>query len=201
MGKKIIASVIAFWMAIGINPAWALLMPHFTLEELVAQSNTIVSGHCVSFHYHPSADGKVLYAVIRFEVEEYLKNDLGKRELSLLQVAREENLEGLRLPGSVSFGIDEEAYLFLSEEDPDGFCHIVGLSQGKFDVRQNRRGKILIRNLAGVQFFDREMGALSRPKGREEKPVAIFREDVKRIASELNAKPEPLLLAQPNRSF
>lgn len=191
--------IIASWGA----PAWALLIPQMTTEEMVAYAHTVVSGKCLSFHYHPSPDGKTIYAIIQFKVDEYLKNDLGENELRLMQIAREAGPDGTSQPGAVSFEIDEEAILFLTEEDQEGFRHVVGLPQGKFSVRENRKGeRTLVRDLKGVQFFDRKTGEISTVKRpREEKSLEAFRGELKRIASQLKARKEEFFIARPNTSF
>ena len=183
--------------------AWALLIPQMTTEELVTHANTIVAGRCLSFHYHPAPDGKTLYAIIQFKVNEYLKNNLGEENLTLMQIAREEGPDGTRTPSSISFTLDEEAVLFLTEEDNEGFRHVVGLPQGKFAVRQNWKGeRILVRDLTGVQFFNRKTGEISKVKyPREEKALEPFRRELKQIVSQLKAKKQELLLARPQTSF
>ena len=193
------AAIIVSWSI----SAWALLIPQMTMEELVAHANTIVAGKCLSFHYHPTPDGKTLYAIIQFKVKEYLKNDLGKDEILLMQIAREENLDGTRKLGDVSFELDEEAVLFLTEEDNEGFRHVMGLPQGKFAVRQNRKGEqILVRDLTGVQLFDRKTGEISQVKHpREEKALEPFRQELRQIVSQLKARKQEFLLARPETSF
>ena len=184
------------------TPVWALLVPEMTTEELVANANTVVLGKCLSFHYHPDADGKTLYAIVQFKVDEYFKNNLGKDEIFLMQIAREENFDGTRKLGDVSFQLDEEAVLFLTEEDNQGFRHVLGLPQGKFAIRQNRKGeRMILRDLTGIQFFNRKTGELSKIKpGREEKNFETFREELKFIASQLLAKKQNLVLVNPNKS-
>ena len=183
--------------------AWALLIPQMTTEELVFHANTIVAGRCLSFHYHPDPDGKTLYAIIQFKVNEYLKNDLGEENLTLMQIAREEGPDGTRTPSFISFTLDEEAVLFLTEEDNEGFRHVVGLPQGKFAVRENWKGeRILVRDLTGVRLFDRKTGEISKVKHpREEKALEPFRRELKQIVSQLKAKKQEFLLARPGTSF
>lgn len=203
MKKRLLVILMVLLVSSGAIPAWALLIPRMTTEELVLHANTIVSGRCLSFHYHPGHHGKTLYAIIQFKVDEYLKNDLGKTELTLQQIAREEGMDGTPQPGAISFSVDEEAILFLTEEDQQGFRHIMGLPQGKFSIGQNRRGKpILVRDLTGVRFFDRKTGEISKVKQpHEERDLETFREELKRIASHLKAEKQELVFVSPDRSF
>ena len=189
---------ILFWG----TPVWALLLPYMTTDELVAQANTVVLGKCLSFHYHPDPNGKTLYAIVQFKVDEYLKNNLGKDEILLMQIAREEESDGTRKLGDVSFKLDEEAILFLTEEDNQGFRHVMGLPQGKFAIRQNRKGeRVITRDLTKVQFFNRKTGEISKVKPtREEKNLEAFRRELKVIASQLSAKRQNIVLINPNRS-
>ena len=202
MTKKALMVLMVLSVASWGVPAWALLVPQMTTEELMAQANAVIVGKCLSFHYHPDADGKTLYAIIQFKVDEYLKNDLGKEEILLMQIAREENLDGTRKLGDVSFELDEEAILFLTEEDNQGFRHVMGLPQGKFAIRQNRKGeRVTVRDLTGIQLFDRKTGKIAEGKpGREEKNLEVFRQELRRIAFQLQAKKQELVLINPNRS-
>src|SRR3989338_1792756 len=98
MTKRVLIVVTILLAASWGTPVWALLLPQMTMEELVIHANTVVAGKCLSFHYHPAPDGKTLYAIIRFRVREYLKNDLGEKELTLMQIAREPGLDGTQKP-------------------------------------------------------------------------------------------------------
>ena len=199
--------ILCLWtvlLALCCTPSsWALLIPKMTTEELMASANTVVLGKCLFFHYHPDADGKTLYTIIEFKVNEYLKNDLGKDEIFLAQIAREEDANGARKLGDVSFQLDEEAILFLTEEDNQGFRHVLGLPQGKFAIRQNRKGeRTITRDLTGVQFFKRQTGELSKAKrSHEEKSLDIFRRELRFIASQLSAKKQNMVLLNPNKSL
>jgi len=204
MKKIFLITLLTMTIALsGSGSASALLLPRMTVPELVAQASSVVSGKCLSLHFHPDQDGKTLYAIIKFKVDEYLKNDLGKEEIFLMQIAREEDQEGIRQPGAISFQVDEEAILFLTGEDNEGFRHVMSLSQGKFSVRENRKGeRYLLRDLKDVQWFDRKTGEISKVKqSQEEINLDVFRREVIQTVSRLKAKKQELIFVTPNRSL
>ena len=168
----------------------ALILPQLSMQDLITKANTIVVGKCVSFHLHPSQEGETLYAVISFKVEEYLKNDLGKEEILLMQIAREPGLDGKQAVGAISFRIDEQAILFLTEEDNQGFRHVMGLSQGKFSVTSDKRGqKFLQREIKDVRLYNKETGKITMvEKSPKRIEYAEFRHFVKETLSKIEAK-------------
>jgi len=190
MKKMMIALITLSFILLATPGVQALILPQMTMQEMITKANAIVAGKCVFFHLHPSQEGETLYAVISFKVDEYLKNDLGKEEILLMQIARERGLDGKQAIGPISFRIDEEAILFLTEEDNQGFRHVMGLSQGKFSVTNDKKGqKFLQREMKDVRLYDKETGKMTWVEKSPRKiEYAGFRHFVKETLSKIEAK-------------
>ena len=170
----------------------ALILPRLTMEEMISKADAIVAGKGDHFHVHPDFHGKVLYSMITFKVDEYLKNDLRKDEIIIMQVAQEKNEEGKFVSGPLALKMDEEVVLFLTEEDNQGFRHVLGLSQGKYNVVQDKWGeKRLVQDLKDIRFFDKETGEITDAKHIQVKlTYEEFKAIVQQTASRIKAKKE-----------
>ena len=198
----IFASLFSFLLSFAPG-VQALVLPQMTVEEMVLKADAIVSGRSERFHMHPDSEGNVIYAFVNFKVKEYLKNDLGKEEIIIAQVAQEKGFDGKFTAGPVALRIDEEVILFLTEEDNQGFRHILGLSQGKYSVVQDRRGeKRLIQEMQGVRLFNRETGKISDGKTVQVKMTYDeFKFLVYRIVSRIRARKEKFAITSSNNFF
>ena len=192
MKKIMIALAVLSFIFLNAKGVQALILPQMTMEEMIQRADAIVTGKGDHFHIHPDVEGKVLYAIITFKVDEYLKNDLRKDEVIIMQVAQEKDGEGKFISGPLALKMDEEVVLFLTEEDNQGFRHVLGLSQGKYTVVQNRSGeKRLIQDLKDVRFFNKETGVISDPKQIQVKlTYEEFKAIVQQTASRIKAKKE-----------
>ncbi|MBI4437272.1 MAG: hypothetical protein HY590_07670 [Candidatus Omnitrophica bacterium] len=202
--KKVSIALITLSFILFATPGvQALILPQRTMQEMIVEANTIVAGRCTSFHIHPSEEGETLYAIISFRVDEYLKNDLGKEEILLMQIARQPGTDGKQAVGPLSFRIDEEAILFLTEEDNQGFRHVMGLSQGKFSVTSDKKGrKLLLREMEGVRLYNKETGQIAFA-GKVPKKIEYdqFRGFVKETLSKIEAKKGEFISASTATSF
>ena len=181
--------LIIFLNAKGVQ---ALILPRLTMEEMIQKADAIVTGKGDHFHIHPDLEGKAIYAIVTFKVDEYLKNDLRKDEIIIMQVAQEKNEDGKFTSGPLALKMDEEVVLFLTEEDNQGFRHVLGLSQGKYTVVQDRLGeKRLIQDLKNVRFFDKVSGIISDASHIQVKlTYEEFKAVVQQATSRIKAKKE-----------
>lgn len=203
MKKIVIALLTLSIILIHAKGVQALILPLLTMEEMVFRADAIVTGKGQHFHIHPDQGGDILYAFITFQVDEYLKNNLGKDEIVIMQIAQERGPDGEFVTGSLALKMDEEVVLFLTEEDNQGFRHVFGLSQGKYSVVQDRSGiKRVSQDLKGVQFFNKETGKISKAEPIQVKlKYEEFKTLVRDIVSKIEAKKENFFVEPPNRSL
>lgn len=166
-----------------------------TTEEMAVRAETILHGRVITAESRFDESGKRIYTEYRLEVEELLK---GESQISALQ-AREftvrqwggvvddpvHGTRGFYIPGVATFAVDEDVFAFFAAENPaTGTRFTVGLSQGKYSVRQElATGRdVLQRNLRGLNFYDPSTRELHEPV-LDEKPVYLsgMRDEVMRV--------------------
>ena len=203
MRKIIFGLILFFLISANAERVQALILPYLTMEEMITRADTIVTGRSERFHLHPGAEGKALHAIITFKVEEYLKNDLGEDEIIIMQVAQERGADGKFVAGPFALKMDEEVILFLTEEDPQGFRHVFGLSQGKLAVTKDWLGREgLLQEMKGVKLFNKETGEI-----RDAKTIRIklsfeeFKILVYQITARIKAEKATFAASRPNTYF
>ncbi|MFH1858172.1 MAG: hypothetical protein ABH845_04645 [Candidatus Omnitrophota bacterium] len=182
MAIGLVFTCFIFFSAPALN---ALILPQMTTEEMVSRADTIVTGKSEYFHFHPGPKGEALYAIVAFKVDEYLKNNLGEKELFIMHIVQERGPDGKKTEAPFAFRADEEVLLFLTEKDNEGFRHVLGLSQGIYLLSQDRQGhKVLMQEMKDVRFFDRTTGKITSPQNARAK---LRYEDFKDVVLHLSS--------------
>lgn len=202
MKKGVIVTAFIFAIFLSVTGVQALILPQLSMEEMVTIADTIVMGKSEGFHFHSTPEGDVLYAVIHFKVSEYLKNDLGEDEIIIMQIAQERGPDGSFMAGPLAFKVDEEVLLFLTEEDSGGFRHVLGLSQGKYAVTQDREGrKFLVQEMKDIRLYDKVTKKISREKDiRVKLRYEEFKALVYEVISKIEARKEVVVAVRPTHS-
>ena len=115
-------------------PAVAMMIP-FTINEMVAESESVVQGRVVSLNsYWLDGPGSIIVTDVAFAVDEVWMGDQLPGDRLTLQVAGGEVGEmGMRQEHAPEFRIDEEAVVFLWTR-PDGRLSIFNAEQGKYTI-------------------------------------------------------------------
>ncbi len=144
----------------------SVVAPAATLEqlsfgELVDQASAIVRGRVTGTY--TTAKGSLIYTHYRVLVSECWKGSVGG-EADL--VVPGGAMGGIRqsFPGAPSLSAGSEYVLFLWKSR-SGLTHIIGLTQGLFDIRTDAKGNTLaLRAVSGETMLDRTTG---RPVAEE----------------------------------
>ena len=115
-------------------PAAAAMIP-FTIDEMVAESESVVQGRVVSMNSHwLDGQGSIIVTDVAFAVDEVWMGNQSPGDQLTLQVAGGEVGEiGMRQEHAPQFRIDEEAVVFLWTR-PDGRLDVFNAEQGKYTV-------------------------------------------------------------------
>ncbi len=137
-----------------VLPAHAVMIAQLTLPQLIAFSEKIFSGKCVSVTEETDSAGRTIQ-VVTFEVHEMIKGEKADR-ITFRQMSPDTNV---RQEGPVTvvgiedyvaefprYVVGEEALIFLGEASSIGLSAPVGLSQGKFQVIQKETGEKTLLN-------------------------------------------------------
>jgi len=130
----VLALIVLFAPATGS----AAYLIHLTLEEMTAQSQTILMGRCVQVSSAWNADHSDIVTNSVFEVSQYYKGGLGKR-VTITELGGQVGGWNSEYTGFPRFQVGEEALLFVWT-GPDGAHQVIGLTQGKFRVQRSGAG-------------------------------------------------------------
>ena len=149
----------------------ATTVERLTLDDMVKKAHAIVHGKVRSSRAHWSADGKLILTTTTIEVQETIKGQPVKT-IELTTVGGQIGDLTMFASGMPAFETGEDAVVFV--ENTGAFKTVVGLSQGKFSVKNGE---------VSNRLFD-----LSFPDGREGgPPLKMHLQDFKReIKNRLN---------------
>ena len=129
--------VILMCLAVGFSgAAHATSVVAFDAREMVAKSPAIVHGTVVSTASRWNADHSLIVTETRLRVQTTLKGQLGG-EVVVLQPGGTVGKLQVEVPGATPFRVGEETVLFLVD-DARGNHYVQGLSQGRFEVVEDR---------------------------------------------------------------
>ncbi len=149
------AGVLAL-LALTAAPALSTTVLRFSLEELIERADLIVHGTCTDVRGRETPDGVVTDVTIR--VAQALKGSAGET-LEFTTYGGATETRGTFIAGSPQFEKGEELVLFLDRPNRVGYRLAIGMSQGKYTVREDASGrKVATRNLAGLRFVDPRTG-------------------------------------------
>jgi hypothetical protein len=152
-----------------ITATWASSARWMSLDELVAQAETIVIGRCVSVVLEHDNQLDLEVSRVRFELRQVLKGN-ASRVLEFRQVAG-------GISGLPEFREGEESLLLLYPTSRSGLTTAVGLTQGAFALQQNKQGARMALN----GFGNRRLQAPDDPGGAiaEERLVALIADAIR----------------------
>jgi hypothetical protein len=119
-------------------------LEQLSLDDLVKRSTSIVRGKVVSSA--PMQRGSVIYTSYRVQVSDRLKGDTGPTVDVAVPGGRSGQLRQT-IPGAPSVEAGKDYVIFIWK-GPSGTNHIVGLSQGLFDVQRGANGDLVLKRSA-----------------------------------------------------
>ena len=158
------AAVVSILLILISTHAQATLVQRLTLDEMIQKAQTIVQGRVRSVNTHWSDNGKLILTSYTIDVEDAIKGQPGKTMEITLVGGKIGNLI-LYAAGMPAFDAGDQTVLFV-EKSGAGISTIVGLSQGKFDIRNGEVANTV--------------SELSFPDGRAGVPTRMRLDDFKR---------------------
>lgn len=145
-------SGIAVALAVLACQAWATTLERLTVEEMAAKSHIVVRATVAG---RSSAQrGPMVYTIYKLNVSERLKGEAG----GTLDVS---------VPGGIAGGVRQTIagspvlkpateYVVFIWKSQSGILHIIGLSQGLFDLKLNSAGEtVLTRGVIDAELVDK----------------------------------------------
>ncbi len=140
----------ALLLTLLFTPASATIMVKLDTKGLTKRADAILQGKCVG--KRSEWIGKVILTEVDLEVEKYHKGNMGRMVTITLPGGRAIHpYTGVPIrqtvPGSPSFRKDEELLLFIKRKGKGkGKNIVVGMQQGKFTIKKDKKGKKFILN-------------------------------------------------------
>jgi len=128
------------------DPAVATTVLKMTLDDLALGSAAIVMVRVENETARWDANHREIHTYITLRVLQPLKGGNDRTTITLRQLGGQVGTIASIVPGMPSFRRDEEAILFLTENDAAGYPWVMGFQQGKYAVTTHRNGSKSVRN-------------------------------------------------------
>jgi hypothetical protein len=130
-----------------------------TLEDLTRQADIIVLGKCESIYSEWGPERKDIFTYVTITPEQCLKGNECPQKLLIRQLGGRVDNIGLNVPGTPQFHLNEKVLVFL-QMTSSSYYHLIGLSQGKYDVSINLKD--------GRSYVKRDLSNITLVKKRDE---------------------------------
>jgi hypothetical protein len=124
----------------GLGRLEAATLERLSLEDMVLKSTGIVRGRVTGSFV--AVHGNIIYTHYRVEVAETWKGG-GAAPLDLVVAGGSYGVLRQTFPGSPALAAGGEYVLFVWLSPRTGLNHIVGLTQGMFDIRRGENGELM----------------------------------------------------------
>lgn len=161
-------------------PASASTVLRFDLDDLVDRAAVIVHGKVLDKQSRRGSDGSIV-TDLRVEVEDALKGVEGGT-FKFTVFGGVLGTRGSAVAGAATFERGEEILVFLDRPNKRGVRGTIGLSQGKYTIREVDGERLAFRDLEGLRLMDRRSGEIEDAKTEQGMP---FDELLERVQARL----------------
>jgi hypothetical protein len=149
--KRLITSCALIFLI--CTSSFATTVVRLSLDDMIRKAQSIVHGRVRSRTTHWSSNGKLILTTYTMDVQETIKGP-ASQSVELTAIGGKIGALTLYVSGMPSFETGEEAVVFI--EKSGAYSVVVGLSQGKFSVRNGE----VANSVSGLAFPDgRDGGA------------------------------------------
>lgn len=184
MGRINRALVVAGVLFAGVANGATVL--RFDSDDLTERAAVIVHGKVAAKSARKSKTGEIL-TDLRLDVIELVKGARGKT-FSFSVFGGVLGNKGTAISGAPTFEVGEEILLFLDKTNDQGLRVAVGLSQGKYTIREVDGVRKAFRDLEGLRYFDPTSGETEDAKPEQGREFAELLQSVKQCLDKLEAE-------------
>jgi hypothetical protein len=161
--------LVAGCLLIIASTAMGATVLRFDLEQLTKRATVVVHGKVVSKKSRKDAKVGAVVTDLRLEVTEPLKGMRGNK-FSFTVFGGVVGDRGSAISGAPTFELGEEVLVFLDRSNKFGMRSAVGLSQGKYTIREVDGKRLAFRDLEGLQYLDKASGRVEEAKAEQGRP-------------------------------
>jgi hypothetical protein len=136
-------------------PGWTTTVVRMDLQALVQESDSIVQGRIERVDAQWDDQKKTIFTYIFIRVHDPLKGEFRPNVL-IRQLGGKVGDMNLSIIGMPVFRSGEEVIVFLKSNPTEATYHVVGLTQGKYEVKTD----FAVANALGIELLDRKTGQI-----------------------------------------
>ncbi len=162
-------------------PAAATIMIPLSIEDMTARAVTVVRARVADSSARWDGARKHIHTYTNLEILDVIAGDRAKGDVVVVRTLGGAVGEiGMKVSGTAKFESGEEIVVFLTQEPLEaGTLRVVGMSQGKYDVRRDAgKPAIVVPGLEGVAFAARGSDGVMRVDRGAAKPGTIALQDL-----------------------
>jgi len=163
--------------------AAAATVLRFDLHDLTDRAAVVVHGKVVSKEARRDDRVGAIVTDLRLEVIEALKGTRGQ-SFSFTIFGGVLGDRGSAISGAATFDEGEEVLVFLDQVNQFGLRNTIGLSQGKYTIREVEGRRLAFRDLEGLQLMDSASGEVQAAQPEQGQPFDELLAAVKRRLQE-----------------
>lgn len=153
--RKYVGSLLIGMLCIGLllSSAQASIILQLSDQQMVQKASRIVRGKVVRKYSQWVKAERRIYTYIIVAVLDTIKGSPGS-EITIRQVGGSANGLGMHVPGTASFQLGEEVFVFLEKARRSSHYLVMGMSFGKYRVLTDAKtqNKTLHRDLHGISL-------------------------------------------------
>jgi hypothetical protein len=180
-------------------PAGAATLIRMGVDDLVASNHAIVVGEVVDINSYWNNDHSLILSDVRLALHDILKGRIAEREITVTVVGGVAGGLTSRIVGGIELLPSHSYLLFLNEEDLPGAQRVLtvrDLSQGVFDIRMGRDGRLRVVSQAARQMLLPDKGGrFEAPGGKEGMPLNAMIRSIRESADRQRFRQEAKLVS------
>ena len=163
-------------LLLAASPAWSSLVVRMNLDELVAESDSVVEGTVEAVYSQWDTDRRLVFTYASVRVDDPLKGQR-RRALLIRQLGGRVGSLRMTVAGMPEFAAGERVIVFLKDSG-NGTYHVVGMNQGRYAIT----GDFAVSNLSGVDLLDPKAGVVSGASLATRVEVEEFKQRIRELA-------------------
>jgi hypothetical protein len=152
--RWLLASLPVLLIVIATAYAYASIILAISDQQMTVRASSIVRGKVVKQFSQLEQSDRRIYTYTTISVLDMLKGPANTKEITIRQLGGIANGIGMHVPGSASFSLGEEVFVFLESNRISSHYLVMGMAYGKYSIITDPKTQIqyLRRDLHGISL-------------------------------------------------